>query len=66
MSESLGLLDEPPQPEWWRDCSKCRGRKTLVLEKEEPDDMYGMRRICRCTKCHELTVFFTSIPDGCI
>lgn len=60
------ILERPPQRWWWNICSHCRSQRTLVILREETDELYGIRRIFRCKKCGEETVFVDELPEGCV
>ncbi|MDA0834064.1 MAG: hypothetical protein O3A29_12345 [Planctomycetota bacterium] len=60
------VLADPPHPRWWKDCPRCHARKSLVVIRQEPDEQYGTRRICRCKKCGEETDFVDALPEGCV
>ena len=61
------LLQEPPQPGFFRRCPECRALFALkLIERENPDELGLVLSIFECRKCEKLTAFADSHPKGAI
>jgi DNA-directed RNA polymerase subunit RPC12/RpoP len=63
-SPNLGILEQPAQPGFFRQCIKCLRLFAIELIREDDSDLFGKLRTYRCKHCGHEQVFADQHPPG--
>jgi hypothetical protein len=63
-SSNFGILEEPLQPDFFRQCIKCLRLFAIELIRQEDSELFGKLSTYRCKHCGQEQVYAEQHPPG--